>query len=591
MMNAALVAASAQEPLKGLIAKGKAFAATPGGVVALTEAATALITAAVLAKQPLPVTTFTFDLGVVAKDLEGVTITPTWKGPANDPTEAGVKVVVAPKSWPVTFSGGFKTGSTTPNTGEAGIGFKPGGPLSLSAGFKASDKPFPLGPLDPRRTGAQFEGSAAADLKLPGGANLGAKFTADTASNVSVTIGLTVQFGAASAPKRRTSDEGELRRSPDPASGTQQRSVAPSVYGVLRDPGRPLPGIVRAEMSHALGADLSHVRTHADEAGARSARDVGASAYTVGHHVVFGAGRFDPERLPAVVYSFTSSSTSSSTPAKATHRRFRDAACRAPARSSPMASSNEKPTAVFIVTTLSQQRSARVSMTFDVRSQIEDIGYVSSLEELADSLLRDGGTTSWSDDGRGLRGAGRAHGDWAVTSGRYDSTSTRLKGAPDAADADLSGRIRAGDPERSPHDHRCRGPRSPRSSVGRSEDLSTTPRISTTLATSSASSGGSGPTASWGMPLPTSSAMAVAPPSSFACFRRPPSRRAPPSEEVGAAPPMVVAGRGRRPRGRCRLGPGPAGGRGGGTDDGRTDGRRAEAQGLVTGKLGDVLDR
>jgi len=40
--------------------------------------------------------------------------------------------------------------------------------------------------------------------------------------------------------------------------------------------------------------DFSRVRVHADPLAAKSARDVDAHAYTVGHHVVFGAGRFAP---------------------------------------------------------------------------------------------------------------------------------------------------------------------------------------------------------------------------------------------------------------------------------------------------------
>jgi len=47
-------------------------------------------------------------------------------------------------------------------------------------------------------------------------------------------------------------------------------------------------------MEQRLGHDFSRVRLHDDETAARSALDVSAKAYTVGHDVVFGAGQFAP---------------------------------------------------------------------------------------------------------------------------------------------------------------------------------------------------------------------------------------------------------------------------------------------------------
>jgi hypothetical protein len=44
-----------------------------------------------------------------------------------------------------------------------------------------------------------------------------------------------------------------------------------------------------------LGRDFSDVRVHADGKAAASARAVDAHAYTVGNHIVFGAGRYRPE--------------------------------------------------------------------------------------------------------------------------------------------------------------------------------------------------------------------------------------------------------------------------------------------------------
>jgi hypothetical protein len=58
--------------------------------------------------------------------------------------------------------------------------------------------------------------------------------------------------------------------------------------------GRELPREVRSVFERGFGADLTRVRLHTDENAARSAAALGASAYSVGEHVVFGAGRYAP---------------------------------------------------------------------------------------------------------------------------------------------------------------------------------------------------------------------------------------------------------------------------------------------------------
>ena len=74
----------------------------------------------------------------------------------------------------------------------------------------------------------------------------------------------------------------------------QVEAAPPSVDHVLASPGRPLEPALRQDMGQRFGHDFSRVRVHADAAAGRSAQDVGANAYTVGHDIVFGAGRFAP---------------------------------------------------------------------------------------------------------------------------------------------------------------------------------------------------------------------------------------------------------------------------------------------------------
>jgi hypothetical protein len=50
-------------------------------------------------------------------------------------------------------------------------------------------------------------------------------------------------------------------------------------------------------MEGRFGYDLSPVRLHQDPEAAASAKDVNARAYTVGHHIVLGAGQYSPETL------------------------------------------------------------------------------------------------------------------------------------------------------------------------------------------------------------------------------------------------------------------------------------------------------
>lgn len=68
-----------------------------------------------------------------------------------------------------------------------------------------------------------------------------------------------------------------------------------SVHEVLRSPGRPLDDKTRAYFEPRFGQDFSHVRVHSDARASESARSVNAYAYTVGHNLVFDAGRFAPE--------------------------------------------------------------------------------------------------------------------------------------------------------------------------------------------------------------------------------------------------------------------------------------------------------
>ncbi|WP_288130443.1 DUF4157 domain-containing protein, partial [Accumulibacter sp.] len=94
-----------------------------------------------------------------------------------------------------------------------------------------------------------------------------------------------------------------LRRAvPDATSATNAANAAiPALPGpaaaeavgeVLRSPGTPLDGELRAWMEPRFGHDLAAVRVHTDAVAARSARAVNALAYTAGEHLVFADGQY-----------------------------------------------------------------------------------------------------------------------------------------------------------------------------------------------------------------------------------------------------------------------------------------------------------
>lgn len=82
-------------------------------------------------------------------------------------------------------------------------------------------------------------------------------------------------------------------------SGSSEGVAAPPiVHTVLRGQGaaagHPLDAATRGFMEARFGHDFSRVRVHTDDKAAASAQAVSARAYTVGAHVVFGAGQYTP---------------------------------------------------------------------------------------------------------------------------------------------------------------------------------------------------------------------------------------------------------------------------------------------------------
>lgn len=83
----------------------------------------------------------------------------------------------------------------------------------------------------------------------------------------------------------------DLQRSSDGASG---RSASSEINAALNTPGHPLDSSTRAFMESGFGHDFSAVRVHTGTLAAQSAQSVNARAYTVGNHIVFANGLYNP---------------------------------------------------------------------------------------------------------------------------------------------------------------------------------------------------------------------------------------------------------------------------------------------------------
>ena len=95
-------------------------------------------------------------------------------------------------------------------------------------------------------------------------------------------------------PTRADEDAGREGRPRATVPRGDMSGIPKSVTRTLAEPGNPLEPGLRRDMERRFGHDFSKVRVHAGAAAADSALEVNAQAYTAGHHIVFGAGKFAP---------------------------------------------------------------------------------------------------------------------------------------------------------------------------------------------------------------------------------------------------------------------------------------------------------
>ena len=135
--------------------------------------------------------------------------------------------------------------------------------------------------------GVPFAANAWAHYKLGPGTNF-----ADIRSHTDEHAAASAEALATEAyAKGSDHDYNKLHRH---AAGPGPVAAPAIVHEVLRGQGRAIPADVRRDIEALLGHDFADVRIHTDERAGASAEAVAAHAYTVGRHIVFAPGRFDP---------------------------------------------------------------------------------------------------------------------------------------------------------------------------------------------------------------------------------------------------------------------------------------------------------
>lgn len=96
------------------------------------------------------------------------------------------------------------------------------------------------------------------------------------------------------AGKCRACRDGDTRLRRRGRECHEPQTVPAIVGSVLASSGQPLDLPTRVLFESRFGHDFGRVRVHSDESAAAAASTVNAEAYTVGPHIVFGAGRYAP---------------------------------------------------------------------------------------------------------------------------------------------------------------------------------------------------------------------------------------------------------------------------------------------------------
>ena len=102
-------------------------------------------------------------------------------------------------------------------------------------------------------------------------------------------------IGKTEPPTKKDDDEKRARKAPSGPGGPEvaPRGIEAGVRAMSTG-GSPLPASVRSMLEPRFGFDFSDVRVHVGRDAAGAAHGLGARAFTVGDHIFFGEGQYQP---------------------------------------------------------------------------------------------------------------------------------------------------------------------------------------------------------------------------------------------------------------------------------------------------------
>ena len=293
---------------KDPVVKGvEGFVDTLAGKIVVGAAATGVVSALAATHQPLPAQLPAIPLDKINPRLAGMSVKITYEGPVDRPTAASISFSYTPKA-----ADDKKNKPSVTDQRRA-----------QTAGLVAETYKFQEGLKTPEQRKAEADDAQhVMDTVLHRGSGIDAsKYNyPNLAPAKSVGPQLTPpQFQSPLAPKAPTLLDKQLELKPATPTSLQMRPPEgekkkeevtvqrkaeraeplyvdmAEVESVVASPGRPLDPETRRYMESHIGFDFGKVRVHTDDRAARSARGLGAKAYTLGGHVVFSAGRYAPK--------------------------------------------------------------------------------------------------------------------------------------------------------------------------------------------------------------------------------------------------------------------------------------------------------
>ncbi len=261
---------------------GKDFVSTTEGKAVVGSTIAGALAAIIATNKELPMQIPEIPLDFLSPGLKAQL---TWKGPVRSPTDIGLTV---------TLGSGVSLGASYSDTAAS-----PGKPAEQKAGLTLT---IPLGGSAKKSKSPSESDKIQSDItrlraekQKQDEASKTPQDRADEQQRLDnyVLSKANDLLDPLGALKRKKKDDSLLLfRKAESAAGPQ--SAPPIVDEVLSESGAALDAVTRGFMESRFGHDFSQVRIHTDERAAKSARAVNASAYTVGNHLVFAAGTFQP---------------------------------------------------------------------------------------------------------------------------------------------------------------------------------------------------------------------------------------------------------------------------------------------------------